>query len=134
VKLRHEAFEDAGGPLGAGLQEQASNDPKLLRSRAVVVSVGGKGTTRSCHVRFRETSASEPLMRCRKQIGGIKTEGLSFSQEKSRRNLFTVWMVSGMQVAVCHECRRWRVTVQEMGMVPDVGLQERASNHRKLRR
>ena len=35
---------DEGRPLGAGLQEQASNYPKLLRSRAVVVSVGGKGT------------------------------------------------------------------------------------------
>jgi hypothetical protein len=35
---------DEGRPLGAGLQEQASNYSKLLRSRAVVVSVGGKGT------------------------------------------------------------------------------------------
>jgi hypothetical protein len=35
---------DEGRPLGAGLQGQASNYPKLLRSRAVVVSVGGKGT------------------------------------------------------------------------------------------
>ena len=82
------------------MQEQASNDPKLLRLRAVVVSVAGKGTIRSCHVRFRETSAIEPLMRCRKLLDDVETEGLSLSQEKSRGNLFTVWMASGMQVAL----------------------------------
>ena len=35
--------KDEGRPLGVGLQEQASNHLKLLRSRAVVVSVEGKG-------------------------------------------------------------------------------------------
>jgi hypothetical protein len=34
--------EDEGGPLGAGLQEQASNHLKLLRSKAMVVSVEEK--------------------------------------------------------------------------------------------
>ena len=34
--------EDEGRPLGAGLQEQASNHLKLHRSRAVVVSVKEK--------------------------------------------------------------------------------------------
>jgi hypothetical protein len=33
---------DEGGPLEAGLQEQASNHLKLHRLRAVVVSVKGK--------------------------------------------------------------------------------------------
>ena len=33
---------DGGGPLGAGLQEQASNHLKLLWSRARVVSVKEK--------------------------------------------------------------------------------------------
>jgi hypothetical protein len=65
----------------------------------MVVSVVGKGTIRSCHVRFRETSASEPLMRCRKQLDGVKTGGLTLSQEKSRGNLLTVWMVPGIEVA-----------------------------------
>ena len=36
-------MRDEGRPLEVGLQERASNRPKLLRSRAVVVSVGGKG-------------------------------------------------------------------------------------------
>jgi hypothetical protein len=34
--------EDEGGPLGAGLQEQASNHLKLLWSKAMVVSVEEK--------------------------------------------------------------------------------------------
>ena len=54
---------------------------------------------RPCQVRFRETSASEPLMRCQKLVDGVKTGGLSLLQDKSRGNLFTVWVASGMQVA-----------------------------------
>ena len=81
------------------MQEQAPNYPKLLWSRAMVVSVVGKGTIRLCQVRFRETSESEPLMRCRKQIGDVETGGLSLSRDESRGNLFTVWSASGMQVA-----------------------------------
>jgi hypothetical protein len=49
--VRHEAhfkidcvnyMEDGGRPSGVGLQEQASNHLKLLRSRALVVSVKEK--------------------------------------------------------------------------------------------
>jgi hypothetical protein len=35
--------EDGGGPSGAGVQAQASNRHELLGSRALVVSVDGKG-------------------------------------------------------------------------------------------
>jgi len=38
--------EDEGGPLGAGLQEQASNHLKLLWSKAMVVSVEEKSRQR----------------------------------------------------------------------------------------
>jgi hypothetical protein len=38
--------EDGGGPPGAGLQEQASNRHELLGSRALVVSVDGKGAAK----------------------------------------------------------------------------------------
>ena len=38
--------KDEGGPLGAGLQEQASNHLKLLWSRARVVSVMEKSWLR----------------------------------------------------------------------------------------
>jgi hypothetical protein len=41
---REQCFiEDEGRPLGTGLQEQVSNRPKLHWSRAIVVSVAGKG-------------------------------------------------------------------------------------------
>lgn len=35
--------KDEGGPLDIAFKEVMSNHPKLLRSRVVVVSVGGKG-------------------------------------------------------------------------------------------
>ena len=38
--------KDEGGPLGAGLQEQASNHLKLLWSRARVVSIKEKSWLR----------------------------------------------------------------------------------------
>jgi len=39
--------KDEGGPLRAGLQEQASNHLKLLWSKALVVSVEGKGMAKT---------------------------------------------------------------------------------------
>jgi hypothetical protein len=36
-------IEDGGGPPDVGVQAQASNHHELLRSRASVVSVDGKG-------------------------------------------------------------------------------------------
>ena len=36
-------MEDEGRPFEVGFREQASNHPKRHRSKAVVVSVGGKG-------------------------------------------------------------------------------------------
>ena len=54
---------DEGRPLGAGLQEQASNYLKLLWSRAMVVSVEEKVPQGRDQVWIREMSASEPLMK-----------------------------------------------------------------------
>ena len=50
-------------PFEVGFREQASNHPKRHRSKAVVVSVGGKEDTGQ--VWITETSVSEPLMTCR---------------------------------------------------------------------
>src|SRR6202521_2167096 len=66
---------DEGRPLGAGDQAQAPNRCELLPSRAVVVSVAGKGGTRSRQVRSEETSASEPLMTCRNLLDDVETRG-----------------------------------------------------------
>ena len=71
-------------PLGAGLQELASNRLKLLWLRARVVSVKEKAGQRSCQVRIREASASEPPKRCRKQKDDVKTGGLPNSRISPR--------------------------------------------------
>ena len=81
--------KDEGGPLGAGLQEQASNHLKLLRSKALVVSVEEKAWQGLCQVGIKEMSESEPLMRCRKIRDGVKTGVLAGLQDKFRGNLFT---------------------------------------------
>ena len=58
-------MRDEGRSLGAGLQERASNHLKLRWLRARVVSVKDKSRHKIAQVWIRETSASEPLMRCR---------------------------------------------------------------------
>ena len=55
-------MEDEGGPFEVGFQERASNHPKLLRLRAVVVSVGGSEEGYLKRVGIGETNESEPSM------------------------------------------------------------------------
>lgn len=76
---------DEGRPLEAGGQEQASNHRKLRRSRAVVVSVAEKAGLRFRQVGSAETSASEPLMTCRKRMDDVETGGMSLTRDKSGR-------------------------------------------------
>jgi hypothetical protein len=66
---------DEGGPLGAGLQDQASNHLKRLWSKGRVVSVKEKSRLRLWQVRIREMNVSEPLMRRRNELDGVKTGG-----------------------------------------------------------
>jgi len=48
VNVRHDAAQEMGvGPFGVGLQEQAPNRLKLHGSRALVVSVDGKGMAKT---------------------------------------------------------------------------------------
>jgi hypothetical protein len=75
-KRRCEAVREMREALGAGDQALAPNHCELLPSRAVVVSVAGKGRTRSCQVRSEETSASEPLMTCRNSLDDVETRGM----------------------------------------------------------
>ena len=90
---------DGGGPSEVGLQEQASHSRKLRWSRAIVVSVMGKGVINHVMLRIRETNASEPLTKCRNSIGDIKTEGFRHFRDKSGGNLLIAQVVSGMKVA-----------------------------------
>ena len=77
--------KDEGGPLGAGLQGQASNHLKLLWLRARVVSVKESHGLGPWQVGIKETSNSEPLMRHRKDRGEVKTEFLDRAQDELGR-------------------------------------------------
>jgi RNA-directed DNA polymerase len=90
---------DGGRPPEAGLQEQASNHHKLQGSRAPVVSVVGKGRKKTDQVRTKETSASEPLLTCRKRRDGVKTGCESLTREESGGDLLTAQAASGIKAA-----------------------------------
>jgi hypothetical protein len=53
---------------------------------------------RPWQVWIKETSASEPLMRCRK-LSGHQNRGLAEFRDESRGSLFTAWAVLGIKVA-----------------------------------
>jgi len=63
------------GSLGAGDQAQASNHCELLALRALVVSVAGKGGSKTRQVRSGETSASEPFDDVPKSVGRCRNRG-----------------------------------------------------------
>ena len=46
-----------------------------------------------------ETNTSEPLIKCRKRKGFIKTRGVSLTWDESGGNLFTGQSVTGMKAA-----------------------------------
>ncbi len=64
---------DGGRSSGAALQGEASNHHELLRSRAGVVSVVGKGAPPVHQVRARKASVSKPPIACRKRRDGVET-------------------------------------------------------------
>jgi hypothetical protein len=66
---------DEGGPLGLGDQEPSSSHCKLLRSKAVVVSVAAKVRTEVRPAGSRKASESEPLQKRRKLSGDVRTAG-----------------------------------------------------------
>src|SRR4029450_11318504 len=65
------------GPSGFGDQETIPSHRKLLRSRAVVVSVAETPGRRSRQARSREASASEPSMKCRKRFRRCQNRGVT---------------------------------------------------------
>jgi hypothetical protein len=74
---------DEGRSLEAGRQGQASNHRKLRRSKAVVVSVAEKAGRDPVRCGSKETSASEPLMTCRKRMDDVETGGKSLTRDQS---------------------------------------------------
>jgi hypothetical protein len=87
---------DEGGPFGFGNQVLISSHRKLLRSRAVVVSVAEKTGTRFRQARSREASASKPLQKCRKAIRRCQNRGVTLPPGSARGMPETARATSGM--------------------------------------
>src|SRR6516165_4455961 len=77
---------DEGGPFEFGDQEPISSHRKLLRAKAVVVSVAETPGQRSRQARSREASASEPLQKCRKRIRRCQNRGVTLPPGSARGN------------------------------------------------
>jgi len=75
---------DEGGPFEIGDQEPTSSHRKLLRSRAVVVSVAETSGQRSSQAWSREASASEPLQKRRKEIRRCRNRGVTLPAGQAR--------------------------------------------------
>lgn len=72
--IRHSCYiRDEGRPLGFGLQELIPNYCMLLYLRGRVVSDTEKVLERRNHVPYGETTAKEPLKKCRKCRDDVKT-------------------------------------------------------------
>lgn len=81
-------MRDGGRSSEAALQEEASNHFKLRWLRAKVVSVREK-VSYKISGKDQGDEAIKPLLKCRKRINGIKTEGESLTRDKLSENLFT---------------------------------------------
>ena len=87
------------GPSESGSRAGLQTAHELLQSRAVVVSVVGKGGRMTRQVRGEKTNASEPLSMRRYTESGIKTGGFWIFQDKPAGYLATGWAVLGVKVA-----------------------------------
>ena len=85
-------------PSGTALQGEVSNHRKLLRLRAVVVSVAEKAHVMR-QVRAGKANVSEPLLKRRKRSGVIRTGVQSLPREEPGGCLLTGQVVTGVKVA-----------------------------------
>jgi hypothetical protein len=95
-------------PSGTALQGEVSNHRKLLRLRAVVVSVAEKAHVMR-QVRAGKANVSEPLLKRRKRSGVIKTRVQSLPWDEPGGCLLTGQVVTGAEVARAR-FRRWHGT------------------------
>jgi hypothetical protein len=93
------AQEMRGGPSKPAYRSRLQTTSSCIGKEPCVVSVEEKAGQRSCQVRIKEMSASEPLMRCRNSRDGVKTGVLADPQDKPRGSLVTAWVASGIKVA-----------------------------------
>jgi hypothetical protein len=87
---------DGGRPSGFGDQELNPSHRKLLRSKAVVVSVAVKSGSEPRRARSREASASEPLQKRRNELDDVKTGGCSLFWDKRGGGPETAHAASGV--------------------------------------
>jgi hypothetical protein len=85
-------------PSGTALQGEVSNHRKLLRLRAVVVSVAEKAHEMR-QVRAGKANVSEPLLKRRKRSGVIRTGVQSLPRDEPGGCLLTGQVVTGVKVA-----------------------------------
>ena len=88
------------GPSGSAFRSRPQTASKLLQSRAVVVSVGGKAREQLVQVSIRETNESEPFEDASLNITNVvKTRSVWSSWDKSARCLMTVRTATGVEGA-----------------------------------
>ena len=78
------------------MQVQVQTTLSCIGKRAVVVNVKEKGAINASG-EYQRDEYSEPLLMCRKE-GTLtaKTGGIRDFREKSKRDLLTAWMASGI--------------------------------------
>ena len=89
---------DGGRSSGIALQGEVSNHRKLLRLRAVVVSVAEKAHVMR-QVGAGKANVSEPLLKRRKRSGVIETGVWSLLRDEPGGCLLTGQVVTGVKVA-----------------------------------
>ena len=112
---------DGGGPSGTALQGEVSNHRKLLRLRAVVVSVAEKAHVMR-QVGAGKANVSEPLLKRRKRSGVIKTGVQSLPWDEPGGCLLTGQVVTGAEVARAR-FRRWHGTWEPVAPMALAGCQ-----------
>ncbi len=81
------------------MQEQAPNRRELLRSRAGVVSVTGKGAALIASGAGRQDERNRTADEVSKDNGDVETGTLTLARDGPRGNLFTAAAASGMEAA-----------------------------------
>ncbi len=89
-------MRDEGRPLGIGLQEQVPNHPKLLWSRAMVVSIEEKLLHDGSRCDSGRRTKVNHSMKCRKAKDDVKTGGWQLLRDKRRSDLLTGCAASGI--------------------------------------
>ena len=89
-------LRDGGRPSGIALQGEIPNRRKLLGSKALVVSVTGKGEARPRQVRVPELNTPQPLWTCRNSLDVTKPRGAILSWDESGERLLIGPTVTGI--------------------------------------